>query len=445
MPNVVLVAFGVVLGVGLPFGDFACGAGLSGGETAAGHDAEEVSITYLSLDEALRRSLASNPELAAQTNELRAIDSELAQAGMLPNPELSIELENFAGSGEFSDTERSETTLLISQKLELGGKRHRRIALGEADKSIANKTYSATRASLRAVTKRLFTAVLTAQQRLALATDQQALAKTALAAVNERIEAGKSPELERLRFATLLQEAGLRQEQARLELAAARNELAALWAPGEPDFDRVRGDLNRLPQIPGREELFSMVETSPGIELQKEDLSRLARKLELEQTAWFPDLTVSFGGKRVEETGDHALIAGLSVDLPIFDRNEGAIRAADARLAKAGAALRSMQLRYKRELAGLWGRLQAARAEVTMLRDSLLPIVQKSFEDIHYGYQAGKFGYLDVLEAEDVFFTARSRYVDSLKEYHFALADLEEMVGREFIGNQTEALSSVVH
>ena len=128
----------------------------------------------------------------------------------------------------------------------------------------------------------------------------------------------------------------------------------------------------------------------------------------------------------------------------MFDRNQGAIAAAKARQDKARSALRATRLRLQGELSALWQRLQANRTEAEMLHGKLLPTLRQSFEAISYGYQAGKFGYLEVLEAEQALFTTRQRYINSLKTFHHTRADLEELLGRDLLENDDEALASLI-
>ena len=83
----------------------------------------------LSLSEALSLALLHNPELASFAWEVRASEVRMLRAGLLPNPDIGVEIENFAGSGERSSFDQTETTLALSQLIELGGKRMKRRAL----------------------------------------------------------------------------------------------------------------------------------------------------------------------------------------------------------------------------------------------------------------------------------------------------------------------------
>lgn len=454
MPKRVLVVFGVVLGIGLLLtaGSAWCSDLIT--EKLANSESIEQTLQQvnkltegsplLTLEEAVSRALKHNPKLVAFSSEVQARGYEVTQVGLFPNPELSMDIENFAGSGAFSGTESAEITALLSQQIELGGKRRQRIAVGELDKKLAEQEYDAARFELISSTRRLFIDVLAAQQRQVLAEEQVDLANKVLTAVIERIASGKAPEIERLRFQSLMLEAEYRKEKAAQELLMARNALAALWDQDMADFEKVQGHFDRPPDVPDYRDLISMLQNSPGFALQQTSADKAEQSVALEEAKRIPDLTLSVGGKSFEETGDNALVAGLAISLPIFDRNQGAVGAAKARHAKARYDLRAKQLQLQSALGNIWQQFQVTHKETTMLRENLLPMLQENFDAIRYGYQAGKFGYLEVLEAEQALFTSRNRYIDSLKNCHQTYVQLEQMLGQKITGNDNETQVSVV-
>jgi len=85
----------------------------------------------LTLRQALAAALVNNPQLIAFAWENRAREADALQAGLGPNPELELEIENFGGSGEVAGFQGAETTLALSQLVELGDKRRKRLAVAE--------------------------------------------------------------------------------------------------------------------------------------------------------------------------------------------------------------------------------------------------------------------------------------------------------------------------
>jgi len=455
MPFKALVAFGVAFGMGLL--SLSPSAWCSDANIA--HEVNNLSsnnlpqtaidqsnlqtVIPLSLEAALQRTIQQHPKLAASSLEVEAREFEVRQAGFYPNPELSIEVENFAGSGDFSGTDRAETTAQISQRLEIGGKRTQRLAVHRQMKRLAEQDYAVAQADLIAETTNRFLAVLAAQKQVALAEEQTELAARVLETVNKRIDSGKTAKIERLRFQSLVTEARLRADRAQHQLTATRYSLAALWDQIDTvDFTAVQGDIEALPDVPEWSDLLSMLPQSPTFNSQAAEIRMAEHNLDLEQAKSIPDLILSFGAKSIEETDDNALVAGIAISLPIFDRNQGAISAARMRQTEAKNSARAAQLGLHSELNEIWQKLQVARREAVMLRDEQLPAVQQSFEAISYGYQAGKYGFLEVLDAEQTLFETKNRYVVSLTNYLQTYTELERLLGQRLSPEKNESFLS---
>jgi cobalt-zinc-cadmium efflux system outer membrane protein len=388
-------------------------------------------LPSLTLDEALLRTLKQSPTLSGFSQEVKAREFKARQAALRPNPELSVEVENIAGSGDFSGTDSAEITVRVSQVFELGGKRARRQEVGSLERELAEREYEIARAEVLSETTERFIAVLAAQKRLLLAGEQVELTKKVLQTVEGRIATGKTAVIEKVRFQTLVAEARLRQNKARQELMAARQALASVWGSEEVDFATAQGPLDTVQSVPDWSELTSSLVHSPETALRKSASKRASRILALEQANRIPDLTISLGAKSDQDTGDNALVAEVSIPLPIFDRNQGTIAAARARKVKAEDEARSAQLQLRTALAEGWQKLHAAYSEVDVLRREILPATRQTFDAVAYGYQAGKYGFLEVLDAERTLFEAKSRYVDALTAYHQAVSELERLLGQK--------------
>ena len=125
----------------------------------------------LSLEEVLRAALLQNPELSSTAFEVRAAEARTLQAGLLPNPELELEFENFGGTGEVRGVDASESTFQLSQLIELGGKRARRLRAAGLERDLAGWDYEAKRLEVLTEATKGFVDVLAAQERLALTED----------------------------------------------------------------------------------------------------------------------------------------------------------------------------------------------------------------------------------------------------------------------------------
>ncbi|MGH8069321.1 MAG: TolC family protein, partial [Candidatus Entotheonellia bacterium] len=183
----------------------------------------------LTMRQALTQALLQNPELAAFAWEVRAGEARTLQEGLLPNPEFGVEVENFAGSGELRGFNAAETTIALSQLVELGGKRLRRARVVALERDLAAWDYETKRLDVFAETTKAFVEVLGAQERLALNEDLVRLAEQVLSTAAERVRAGKVPPVEETKAQVALSTARIALERAGRELTAARKRLAASW------------------------------------------------------------------------------------------------------------------------------------------------------------------------------------------------------------------------
>ena len=295
----------------------------------------------LTLRQALALALLRNPELASTAWELRAGEARTLQAGLLPNPEIGVEVENFAGSGEFRGFEAAETTIALGQVIELGGKRLRRARVAALERDLAAWDYEATRLNVFTATAKAFVEVLSAQAQLALNEELVRLAEQVLRTVAARVQAGQVSPVEETRARVALSTSRIALERAGRALVAARERLAATWGSTAPAFERVGGALEPIAPIPSAERLARRVSQNPDIARWVAEMAQRQATVALEEARRIPNVTGAGGVRYHSRTSDTALIMQLTLPIPIFDRNQGAILAARYRLARAGEERRS--------------------------------------------------------------------------------------------------------
>jgi cobalt-zinc-cadmium efflux system outer membrane protein len=383
----------------------------------------------LTLRQALALSLLHNPGLAAFSLEVRAREAQALQAGLRPNPELAVEMENFAGSGEFSGFDAAESTVSLSQLVELGGKRDKRRTAAAFEAKLAGWDYEAKRLDVLTDTAKAFVEVLASQERLAQATELAALAERFFQTVRARVEAGKVSPVEQSRAQVAVASARLEAGRAERNLAAARKSLAALWGEGEPAFSLAAGALADLAPAPSLERLAAQIEQNPDLARWATETEQRRAGLELARATALPDLTVGLGLRNDQASDDYALVAGISIPLPVFDRNQGGVAAARAALSKARQEQRSVRSQALAALAASGRDLVSAHAEGLTLKEQILPAAASAFEAATLGYQAGKFGFLEVLDAQRTLFEVRGQYLEALTNYHQARAEVERLLG----------------
>ncbi|MFQ5432750.1 MAG: TolC family protein [Nitrospinota bacterium] len=387
----------------------------------------------ITLREALTYGLLNNPELKAFSLEKRAKDALALQAGFLPNPEVAVEAENLAGSGPFTGLEQTETTLQLSQLIELAGKRLKRKRVASLESDLAVWDYEVKKLDISLLIAKAFIDVLTSQRRLVLMNESTSLAGQVFNTVAQRVKAGKVSPVEEIKAGVILSTARIELNRAKRELAAAMKKLANLWGSDSPKFESVSGKLEKLVPLPPEKDLANRIFDNPDIARFPVEKEHRSARVELEKARKTPDLTVGGGIRSFNETNDSALVMGVSIPIPVFNRNKGEIAAAEYDLLKVREERRAVELRIKAELAESYMSLSASFVEASTLKNNVLPGAQKAFEATREGYLQGKFGFLDVLDSQRTLFEVRGQYINALASNHKAVADVERLIGGSII------------
>jgi cobalt-zinc-cadmium efflux system outer membrane protein len=386
-------------------------------------------IGELTLGRAVQAALARNPELVASEYDLKAADARIAQAGLRPNPEVAVELENFAGNGAVKGVDALETTLSLSQVVELGGKRALRQERAERDRDVVTIERQAQQMDVLADVAQRFIELVAAQNRLDLAVSARELAQRSLDAISARVQAARSPELERSRARIAVTRAQLEEQQAQSELRGLRQALAALWGSSAPAFSRASADLFALESVAPFEELVRRLERNPDfVRFASESRLREA-ELKLARAQARPDVTFGVGVRSLQEGHDQALVAGFSMPLPVFNRNQGSIREAEVRLARSDAQRNAAFLRAQAAVFRLYQQLQASRARMETLRAEALPQAQQALDQTQFGYDRGRFSYLELATAQQELLNLRASVIEAAADYHRTLAEIERLTG----------------
>jgi cobalt-zinc-cadmium efflux system outer membrane protein len=376
----------------------------------------------LTLSAALALAASANPGIAVASREIDAMDGAVQQAATRPNPELSTSLE---------DTRQATrtTTLQLNQPIELGGKRRARMTAADRNRDAAVADLAIARAALRATVMTAFYDVVTAQERHQLALASVELAQRATGIAAKRVVAGKASPVDETRARVAQAGVHIELAQAASELSMTRQRLAATWGKSQPRFEQVDGDLAILPPLPSLDALLQRLQQSPGVARSRLEVRRRQALAQVERARQVPDLTVSIGAKRDEQLGRNQAIFGVSIPLPLFDRNQGNLLESLRRTDQARAALTASEIQSASELVQAHEQLDSARQQAELLQQKIVPGAQSAYDAVTTGFAFGKFSFLDVLDAQRTLLHAKSQTLQTLASAHRAAADIERLVG----------------
>jgi len=382
----------------------------------------------LTLAKALALTLQHSPELSAFSWDIRSAEARIIQAKLIPNPEISVEGENLTELSGSQSGNEMQNTLRLSQLIELGRKRKLRVREAQFDRDATQWDYQVKRLEVLKLTSTAYIDVLAAQGNVQLAEEDLAIAEAAVPLTQKRLEAGKASEVELLRSNTAVATARIELEQSKRELQTARLNLAAQWGEKKAVFPTVMGNLEQVSERPPLESLNAKLHGSANLARWTTEREKREATLNLVRAEANPDLTFEAGPRVIASNPvDATFVAGFSVPLPLWNRNQGKIAEAEANVAKVADERAAAEARAYADLNEAYQTLARAAEEVRVLRESVLPGAKSAVGQITEGYSAGRFSQLDVLDTQRSYNETRTQYVKALAAYHKAQAQIDAL------------------
>lgn len=392
------------------------------GAFAAMANAQEATVTTIA--DAVRVALERSP--AARPAELRreARRAERAQAELWPNPEAGLDAENAAGSGVYRSANALELTGRVSQRFELGGKREARVVAADAAIGMADVELDIARLDLAREAANALVEAVASGRAAVLERDRATLALETLAAVRARVTAGREPPtaIERaeaaLATASIAASRSVREAQLARRRLALTLGLAAVTTPEDPPW------YSRPATAPA-----PAATRAPRLARAEASIAQARARFEQERAVANPDVTLTGGVRYYRDTQDAALVVGLSVPIPVFNRNQGAIAAARQEVVAAEAERALAERDAAGGLDQARQQLDSALAEAEVLRSQVVPATERAHAAARDGYSGGKLGLLDVLEAQRALVSAREELNKTLREAQLRRIELARLAG----------------
>jgi outer membrane protein, heavy metal efflux system len=387
-----------------------------------------IAAESIDLEQAVIRTLESNPELAVFGAEIKAQQGRVQQASARPPVEIGVLVENALGTGEHDGLDAAETTLSLGFMFEHGAVQRRRDA-ALAGAHLADTDLKIRRIDAAAEASRRFITVLENQQHVSELRHGLELAEQTLQAVQLRVRTAQAPAAEEARAHAQLARSKLATEHAEHELLTARRRLAALWGEVDPQFDAAAGTLSELPSLPSFESLRAELEKNPDFERFVSEQRLRETELRLAELRRRPAWQLTTGVRRFESSDDHGFILGLTVPLPSRDYATGAITQARSQLDELDARRAAKRIQLDTELFAVYQELNHAYTEVTMLRDDVLPRMQRAVDESRYAYERGRYGYVEWMSAQRELLEMRHELSAAYASVHRNRVEIERLLG----------------
>jgi len=384
----------------------------------------------LTLRGALALALVRNDGLAAFSWEVRSSEARALQAGQRPNPELDMRLDHLHNPREIGRPDEARTRLILSQVLELGGQRRKRVDLAHAECDLAGWEYEAKRIEVATLVASCFVTVLGAQRRVELLRQSLEFVEGLRGIVLQRVTRGALGSVKAHQAERRVARERIDLRRAESELAVARHRLVATWGSRSARFTEAIGDLEQMKPIPDAETVMDLTQHSPTLAGWDSELARRQAAIALARAERLPEITAGAGVRVDGGSGENELLVDLEISLPIFDRKQGDILEARCNLAKAHAEQKDVEAAIHEAIVEVYQDLAASHYEAVTLRDELLPAARATYGAIQHGFEQGALKLGDLVDAQRDLVRAELQYVDTLVDYHEMLATLEGLIAQ---------------
>jgi cobalt-zinc-cadmium efflux system outer membrane protein len=394
----------------------------------------------ISFDELARRALSGNGELIAARIEVERARARLRQAGLRPNPTLDFERTTGRLTGSKGE---SETSIGVSVPIELG-QRGRRLDLAEIELRATEADIAERERRLMLELRTTYAEALIALRELEITENLNNLDLQLVRFVQARVNEGDTAPIELNLLQVEVDRLRSRRALAEGRLQVALLQLRTLAGLGPTDPLRLREELAKVVlQTPpaSLETLLGItLRTLPGLRmaLLTEEIAAAGLRLIKAQTR--PDVTV-FGrytvGRAVfDDTPvgplfdrDKSISYGVSIGLPVFNRNQGA--RADAALAITQAKTRRefLEAQIRSQVTGAYLRYEAAQRALAVFETGVIARSEGNVQIIRAAYELGEFRLTDLINEQRRLVDSQREFTDAMSEQYRALADLQAAIG----------------
>jgi len=394
----------------------------------------------VTVEELVARAIADSPELRAARAEIDAAIGRLRQAGLRPNPMLEL-------GGQKALSPDNNLMIGLSVPLDLNGRKEGRVGLAERELEMKRAQVRDRERRLAADIRMKAGDLMAARRNLTVIDDLLRINHEAFRLVRERVRQGAAPTLEENLMLVEVNrlEASRPMLASRVEITALQLKALAGIAPEVPLS--IRGELTLTAAVPEAAEAAQhALATRPDLAVARNDVAMGAAKIRKEQAEGRWDATVNVGYQRQNFGFDlngltssgatrpiqdvfHYFGAGVSIMLPVRNRNDGNIAAAEAEARAAERRLEFAELTVRHEISAAFAQHAAARRSLDIYERGVRNVATRNLDVVRQAYGLGRGSLLDVIAEQRRYIEVENGYTDILKQVYDAAVEIARATG----------------
>ena len=390
------------------------------------------STTQLDLKTALHRSESNNAQLLLYPYQQQQAEALTQQAQLRPTPELSLEVENIVGNGDYQTFDSAEITLSLSQNIELGGKQHKRTAYAYASGELEQAEFTLSRLDILAETSRRYYQGLKMQALETVLTDQIKQQQKALTLISQRAQSAAVNQAAVAKIDLRLAQSQALFDALKLEKRLSYRRLAAMWQDNV-DFDSLAGNFKLMLNVPDEETVLAAWQNSPVFMQQQAALRLADANVHLAQSQGRSNINLGLGLRHFQASDSQAVNLSISVPLAFKNPNRGRIKAAQAMQRKSQLQLQQQLNLLTLQLLDLQVQMQGLQQQIQTIKISLLPKAHRLVKETESGLKRGHFSVLEWLDAQTELVALQKEQIEKTHLMYLQLLELERITGQALL------------
>ena len=375
----------------------------------------EVNISYFR-DLALTRS----PVVSIGQQRVEAAKGRQVQAGLYPNTRVGYHANEIGMHGS-----NGAHGVFLQQRFITGGKRELDVQI--AEQAVFSEQFFLEASKLRVLTDvdNAFGNLLIAQQKVDVLSTLVNVNRTTFDATKRLVEAGQSGKHVEWQASIELSQAEVARDQAIQEHQYAWRDL--MFVCGQPNIKlvRVSGDVAKVVNGGSFQAVVeSIINKSPQVAMAQQRIQQATLNVRRQKLETIPNIDAMVSLRNHSLTGDNITNIQVGIPVPLFDKNQGNIRAAEAEEAMRLAELRRLKLSLRQRAASVYRDFETARIAESRYREEILGSATKNLNLITKGYQDGQVDFLSMLTAQRTLLNVQLTYLRSSRKLHNAVTKL---------------------
>ncbi len=392
----------------------------SPGDLPLAHPPKE-EASALSLQDVLSLALEHNPTLTAASARLNVARGRQVQAGLYPNPTIGyqgMEIGDFGTAGQQGGYVKQ--MFITAEKLKLD-----QAAAGQQTNEAHFQFHAQEQRVLTDVQIRFYEA-LAAERRLDLTKDLLRIGNDLVKATEKLIEGRQRSENDLLQAQIRADEAEILVENSRNEFDEAWRRLMAVVGIPTLEIASLSGDLaDPSDSLNWDSALGVLLAVHPELNMAQARAERARILILRARREPIPNIDLQVSVRHMNTNGDNVADVQLGIPIPVFNRNQGNIAAAEAEWVAACREIERIELQLQDRLAIAYRRYANARQQAQKYTESIVPKAERSLSLVTKGYESGQVEYLTLLVAQQTYLQAQLASINALRELQTAKALIE--------------------